>query len=102
MVEKHAKSSGGKPVANPVVIQRDEFDDWAVLYNPDTAEAAGINPVGVAVWNLIDGRRSVDDIVVSVQEQFSDVPEAAAGELAAFIASLAEKGFVGYDEGDAP
>ncbi len=34
----------------PVADLREEFDDWAVLFNPDTAQAVGINPVG-SCWN---------------------------------------------------
>ena len=58
-----------KPVANPVVVLREEFDDWALLFNPDTAEAVGINPLGVAVWKLLDGRHTLDQIVAMVQEK---------------------------------
>jgi hypothetical protein len=28
-----------KPIANPVVVLREKFDDWAILFNPDTAGA---------------------------------------------------------------
>ena len=38
------------PVANPLIVLREEFDDWAVLFNPDTGAAAGINSMGVAIW----------------------------------------------------
>ena len=87
-----------RPVANPSVVLREEFADWAVLYNPDTAEAAGINPVGVAVWKLLDGSRTAGDVAAVVQSSFADVPGSADDEIAAFITSLAEKGFVGYEE----
>ncbi len=89
-----------KPIANPVVVLREEFDDWAVLFNPDTADAMGINPVGVAIWNLMDGRHTMAEIVTKIQQQFSDVPETAFEELAAFVGDLAEKGFVGYEVGE--
>ncbi len=63
------------PIANPVAVLREEFDDWAVLFNPDTADAVGVNPVGVAIWKLMDGRRSVDEIAARVAEQFDgDTP----------------------------
>ncbi|MHB9098409.1 MAG: PqqD family peptide modification chaperone, partial [Syntrophales bacterium] len=52
-----------RPIANPIVVLREEFDDWAVLFNPDTADAVGTNPVGVAVWKRMDGKRSIEDIV---------------------------------------
>jgi len=87
-----------KPIANPVVVLREEFDDWAVVFNPDTAEAAGINPVGVAAWKLMDGRHTVEEIAAAIREQFDDVPETAPGEIGSFVKHLAEKGFVGYEE----
>jgi SynChlorMet cassette protein ScmD len=87
-----------KPIANPVVVLREEFDDWAVVFNPDTAEAAGINPVGVATWKMMDGSRTVEEIVAAIREQFDDVPETAPEEIASFVENLAEKGFVGYEE----
>jgi SynChlorMet cassette protein ScmD len=86
-----------KPIANPIVVLREEFDDWAVLYNPDTAYAAGTNPVGVAVWKLMDGKRSVEDIALEIKESFEDVPDAALNEIVAFVGNLAENGFVGLE-----
>ena len=88
----------GRPLSNPVVVLREEFDDWAVLYNPDTAEAAGINPVGVAVWKLLDGRRELGDIMAALERDFAGVPGSATHEITAFIGQLAERGFVGYEE----
>lgn len=86
-----------KPIANPLAVLREEFDDWAVLFNPDTGNAVGINPTGVAVWKLMDGRRSLDDIVAAIREQFDQVSEAVAEEVARFVAELAHSGFVGYE-----
>ena len=90
-------STGNRPIANPVIVLREEFDDWAVVFNPDTAEAAGINPVGVAAWKMMDGSRTVEEIVAAIREQFDDVPETALEEIASFVENLAEKGFVGYE-----
>ena len=88
-----------QPFANPVVVLREEFDDWAVLFNPDTAAASGINPVGVAVFRLLDGRRTVDQIVEAVKDEFSDVPENVDEEVRAFVAGLVAQGYAGYEFG---
>ena len=90
------------PSANPVVVLREEFDDWAVLFNPDTAEAVGINPTGVSVWKMLDGRLTMAEIVARVGECYSEVPERAADEVRDFIRNLAEKGFVGYEHRGGP
>lgn len=86
-----------KPIANPVVVLREEFDDCAVLFNPDTADAVGFNAVGVAVWKLMDGKRSIEDIVSEIENGFEDTPETALEEIASFVDSLSEEGFVGLE-----
>ena len=86
-----------RPIASPIVVLREEFDDWAVLFNPDTADAVGTNPVGVAVWKLMTGRRNIEDIVSEIKNSFEDTPDAAVNEVAAFINTLAEWGFVGLE-----
>ncbi len=83
-----------RPVANPVVVLREELDDWAVLYNPDTNEAAGVNPVGIEVWKRMDGRSSIEDIVSAIKSSFEDTPDIALNEISAFVNTLAENGFV--------
>ena len=84
-----------QPVPSPFAVLREEFDDWAVLYNPDNAEAVGLNPVGITIWKAVDGRRTVADILACVQDAYADVPGTAAADLSAFLDDLARRGFVG-------
>ena len=86
-----------RPIANPIVVLREEFDDWAVLFNPETADAVGTNPVGVAVWKRMDGKRSIEDIVSEIKNSFEETPDAVSKEIAAFVNTLAEKGFAGLE-----
>ena len=86
-----------KPIVNPVVVLRKEFDDWAVLFNPDTAEAVGINPVGVAIWELLDQQIDTEKIVTTIRQDFADVPGSATEEIETFIADLAKRGFLGVE-----
>ena len=86
-----------RPIANPIVVLREEFDDWAVLFNPDMAAAVGINPVGVAVWKSMDGKRSLNEIVLEIKTNFEDTPEVALEQITAFVDKLAEDGYVGYE-----
>ena len=86
-----------RPIANPVVVLREEFDDWAILFNPDTAAAVGINPVGVAIWKRMDGKRSLKQIVLEIKGSFDDTPEAALEEITVFVDTLAGQGFAGLD-----
>ncbi|MFA5914132.1 MAG: PqqD family peptide modification chaperone [Burkholderiales bacterium] len=87
----------GRPIANPIVVLRVEFDDWAVLFNPDTAAAVGINPVGVAVWRGMDGKSGIEEIVAEINRNFEEVSTDALEEISEFVSVLAEQGFVGFD-----
>ena len=86
-----------RPIANPIVVLREEFDDLAILFNPDTADAVGTNPVGILVWKRMDGKRSLKDIVAEIKISVEDGPEAALEEITTFVGTLAEQGFVGYE-----
>jgi len=90
-------NSTDKPVANPIVVLREEFDDWAVLFNPDTADAVGVNPVGVAVWKRMDGRHTLAEIVAEIQNDFTGAPDAVFDEIDAFVSRLDFHGFAGLE-----
>ena len=84
-----------KLVVNPVIVLREEFDDWAILFDPDTGEGFGLNPVSVFIWKKLDGKHTVGDIVSSLRDACDDVPPETAAHVTAFVATLAEKGLVG-------
>ena len=83
------------PIANPVIVLREEFDDWAILFDPDTGAGFGLNPVSLLVWKQLDGKHTVGDIVAGLRDRCDEVPPEAEAHVTAFIATLAEKGLVG-------
>lgn len=85
------------PIANPLIVLREEFDDWAILFDPDTGNAFGLNPTGVFIWKLLDGKHNTEDIVSRLREEADDVPEDAGEHARQFIASLEQQGLVGYE-----
>jgi SynChlorMet cassette protein ScmD len=82
-------------VANPSVVLREEFDDWAVLFDADTGNAVGVNHVGVAIWKRLDGKRGPEEIAAELRAMFSDVPETVVEETREFVEKLAKDGFAG-------
>jgi SynChlorMet cassette protein ScmD len=86
-----------KPIANPSVVLREEFDDWAILFDPDSGNAFGLNPVAVFIWKRLDGSHTMESILQEVQENAEGVPEEADDHIKEFIGSLVEQGFVGYE-----
>lgn len=85
------------PVANPLVVLREEFDDWAVLFDPDTGNAFGLNPVGVFIWKRLDGRHTIEDIQKELRQNCESVPKNTNIHLKDFIQSLVEQGLAGYE-----
>jgi len=85
------------PLANSTIVLREEFDDWAILFDPDSGEGFGLNPVGVFIWKLLDGKHSLDDILKDLRENCEEVPDEAKEHLKNFIHDLKELGFVGYE-----
>lgn len=86
-----------RPIANSLVVLREEFDDWAILFDPATGNAFGLNPVGVFVWKCLDGSRTIKEIVNELHENCEGVPEQAEGHLREFIQDLVEQGLAGYE-----
>ncbi len=84
-----------KLVANPLIILREEFDDWAILFDPESGNARGINPIGVFIWKRLDGKHTIEDIVVELQNNCEDVPVEAKDHVADFINDLMECGLAG-------
>ena len=86
-----------RPIANPAVVLREEFDDWAVLFNPDTGNAVGVNPTGVAIWKLLDGRRTLAEVAAALPEHLAEVPPDALPEALEYVAKLVDQHFVGEE-----
>jgi SynChlorMet cassette protein ScmD len=88
---------GNNPIANPLIVLREEFDDWAILFDPDTGDAFGLNPIGVHIWKRLDGNHSVNDILKDLLKGFEDVPDEAESDLQEFVEDLVQRGLAGYE-----
>ena len=84
-----------KSIANPLIVLREEFDDWAILFDPDTGDGFGLNPISVFIWKRLDGKHTARDILRDLHETCEDVPENAEQEIKDFIKELEKKGYVG-------
>ncbi len=85
------------PVANPSIVFREEFDDWALLFDPDTGESYGVNPVGAYVWKELDGSKTFAELVDGLRSAFDDVPATVSDEVAAFLDDLVDRGYAGFE-----
>ena len=68
--------------------------DEAVLIHQDRAEAMVLNDTAIRFIEGCDGRRSVDEIIADMVEEFEVSAEELAADLAPFIEQLAEEGII--------
>lgn len=86
------------PKINPDIVLREEYDNWALLYDPASGKTFGINPVSVFVWMRLDGNHTLSEILMDLREHCSNVPEDALEHLKEFVKDLLGKGFVTLNE----
>jgi SynChlorMet cassette protein ScmD len=84
-------------VANPLVILREEFDNLAILFNPETGNTFGLNPIGVLVWKHLDGRHSLDDIVKIVRQRTEAAPFDVISHIENFVKAVVDFGLASYE-----
>ena len=85
------------PIANPLLVLREEFDDWAVLFDPDTGDSFGFNPVSVFIFKRLDGKHTLEDIMKELRIECKNAPEDAEKYVRDFIEDLTKRGMAGYE-----
>lgn len=80
--------------ANPEVVFHEEFEDWALLYQPLFDEAMATGPMGVAVWKALDGRHSLAEIAAEFKAECEDTPDSILEDILAFSLDLYRYMFV--------
>jgi hypothetical protein len=84
------------PQRKPAVLHEVAETGETVLCKIDGARLLVLNDVGAAVWHLIDGRRSLEDITALVIESLPADPAIVRRDVAAFLDTLAEHELVAW------
>ena len=81
---------------NPSAVFREEFDNSAILFNPDNGDIFSLNATGRVIWKALAGGCSDEAAVLDKLAEACDapLPESAAADVKEFIAALRDKGFV--------
>jgi SynChlorMet cassette protein ScmD len=83
-------------MANPFVVLREGFDDWAILFHPDIGHGFGLNPAGVHLWKLLDGWHTLDALLEEIRHCTERVPEDVRDHVVAFVDDLVAEGLAGF------
>ena len=80
---------------NPLIVCREEFDGSAILFNPDTGDTYGLNPVALLIWKAIEEGLDKAAIMAKLAEACKDPrPQTAEADYDQFVATLQTKGYV--------
>ena len=86
-------------IVNPDVVLREEDEDGALLFHPDTNHLQVINATGTYLWHRCDGTRDYKAFADSLVEEFDGLPEDSSmllEQVQEFFDDLVAKGFVGF------
>jgi len=71
---------------NPKIVARElGAPQGAVLLHLETGAYHGLNPVGFVVWELIDDRRTVADLVDGVRDRIKNAPPEVDQDVMKFL-----------------
>lgn len=80
---------------NPSAVFREEFDNSAILFNPDNGDIFSLNGTGKVIWKaLAAGSSDEAALLAKLAEACGPLPDSAANDVKEFVAALKAKGFV--------
>lgn len=87
-----------QPKRDEMVVINDEADVPSILH-PMTGKIFLTNRVGVAVMELADGSRTLDEIADQIRDRFRGAePEVVRREVAAFLDESERHGLIAWSE----
>ena len=78
------------PTRNPDVIGR-VVDDETVLVMPKKGQVKVLNEVGTVIWGMVDGKRTINQIIDKICADFEVDRDAAEKDTVRFIADLLDR-----------
>lgn len=82
------------PRAKSSLVFREETDDWSILFDPDTGDTFGLDPISGFIWKRLDGSLSYAELLNEVREEFLNVHPDVEDDINNFIQSLQENNLI--------
>jgi len=82
-------------LSNPEVVLREEDEDGALLFNPDTNQVKLVNPTGLFIWKQCRDRCKFSSILEALSTACENVPEKQVSEdVQVFLEGMIQSGFM--------
>jgi hypothetical protein len=83
-----------KPEKDERLISREE-DVGLLIFDPNTGEVKVLNETAAAIWNSIDGEKSVENIIDAIVRENPDAdPKAVKLDVCKFLEELRDNTFI--------
>jgi hypothetical protein len=86
------------PSPNPAVVSR-VIKDEAVLVLPARGQVKVLNEVGARIWSLVDGKRTVGNIIATIEAEYAVCAEVALSDTSFFLGQLANREIISFIQG---
>ncbi len=77
---------------------RIEDDDCALLFDPDRGSVQMLNQTAVAIWQNLDGQRSLGQVIDSLHDVYDGMDAIADQQIIDLVNGLVKLGAVGIRE----
>lgn len=90
-----ALTPGSKVRRNDQVVARELSPaEGGALLHLESAQYHGVNPVGLLIWELLDGQRTVREVIDAVRDRVQDPPPQLESDVMQFLTDVHERNLV--------
>ena len=94
--------TSGKIGMNTIVEKRPgliatDMDGEKVMLNIETGKYFGLDAVGSSIWELLENRRSLREIVEQLQQEYEVDEQTCLNDVASFLDTLHSRGLIQID-----
>lgn len=79
---------------NPQAAARELAEGEGVLLHLGSGQYHGVNPVGLAIWELLEQESTAAEIIERLRDRVEDPPTTLEDDVLDFLGSLAERDLV--------
>ena len=76
------------------VLLRVEFGEEGILFDPDSGSVHILNETAVAIWKMLDGKKSIEDISEGLKDRFTDISPQSGNKIIDLARRLYEIGVI--------